>query len=329
MTMLSRKTSKTPLFLFVLLTLGMASAVFASDAAHQWLMKMSDAAQDLNYRGHFVYQHDGQMEAMEIVHRASQSGTQERLLSLNGSPREIIRNKEGVWCYLPDEKSIVISHRKQTEKNFPALIPMSLKQLDPYYRFKLGREERMSGRMAQKVMIEPKDKYRYGYRLWADKSSGLLLKADLVDGKGKVLEQFMFTDVDIGRKINLSELQVTVDQSGLVLHKQDKQNGSQADKSKWMFKGLPSGFAVVRYQTRMNPMKHHSMTHIVLSDGLAAVSVFIESAGKDAAEGRNSMGAVNAWRGKRHGYRVTVVGEVPAATVKKIVHAVYPENQLD
>lgn len=303
------------------------TAAMASDAAHQWLMKMSDAAQQLNYRGHFVYQHKGQMEAMEIIHRAGSSGASERLLSLNGSPREIIRNKDAVWCYLPDEKSIVVSHRKQTEKNFPALIPMSLEKLDPHYRFRLGRQERMSGRMAQKVMIEPKDKYRYGYRLWADKASGLLLKADLVNKKGKVLEQFMFTDVNIGGDIAAADLKATVDKAGMALHRQDQRPGSRPVSNKWMFKDLPPGFIAVKYQSGMNPMKKQGMTHIVLSDGLAAVSVFIESGNSKTGEGRNSMGAVNAWRGKRHGHNITVVGEVPSSAIRKIVRAVHPEGR--
>lgn len=328
MTMLNRVISK----ITALLLLGVLSATYvpmasASDAAHKWLMKMSQAAQDLNYRGHFVYQHNGQMEAMEIVHHSSNGVVQERLLSLNGSPREIIRNQQGVWCYLPDEKSIIVSHRKQAEKNFPALVPMALDQLDPYYRFKMGRTERVSGRLAQKVLIAPRDKYRYGYRLWADSVSGLLLKADLVNGKGAVLEQFMFTNVTIGGAIAQSQLQTTVDKTDLVMHKPGPQQGAAVAGSKWRFADLPKGFSQVSYQQRMNPMSDHAMTHIVLTDGLAAVSVFIEPVGGKAAEGQNSMGAVNAWRTQMHGSQITAVGEAPAITVKKIARAVHPGSK--
>lgn len=325
MTMLNKVVSR----ITALLLLGALSVIYipvasASDAAHKWLMKMSQAAQDLNYRGHFVYQHNGQMEAMEIVHRSSKGVVQERLLSLNGSPREIIRNQQGVWCYLPDEKSIVVSHRKQAEKNFPALVPMALDQLDPYYRFKMGRTERVSGRPAQKVLITARDKYRYGYHLWADTVSGLLLKADLVNGKGKVLEQFMFTNVTIGGDIPQAHLQTTVDKTDLLMHKPSPQQSTAQSNNKWRFRDLPKGFRQVSYQQRMNPMSDHSMTHIVLTDGLAAVSVFIEPVGGKSSEGQNSMGAVNAWRTRMHDSQITAVGEVPANTVKKIARAVHP-----
>ncbi|MBE9516612.1 MAG: MucB/RseB C-terminal domain-containing protein [Proteobacteria bacterium] len=322
---MSKSNNKTAILLLGAALAIYAGTVSATDAAHDWLMKMSQAAQDLNYRGHFVYQHNGQMEAMQIIHRSSNGAVQERLLSLNGSPREIIRNQQGVWCYLPDEKSIVVSHRNKAEKNFPALIPMRLDQLDPYYRFKMGRKERVSGRLTQKVLIAPRDKYRYGYRLWADTATGLLLKADLVDARGAVLEQFMFTDISIGGDIPKSELRATVDTTGLVMHKPKSDPSPISGSRKWQFRGLPKGFKQVSYQQRMKPMSDHSMTHIVLSDGLAAISVFIEPFDAKIAASHNSMGAVNVWRAQLYGNQITAVGEVPAITVKKIAKAAHPD----
>ena len=116
---------------------------------------------------------------------------------------------------------------------------MALDQLDPYYRFKMGRIERVSGRPAQKVLITARDKYRYGYHLWADTVSGLLLKADLVNGKGKVLEQFMFTNVTIGGDIPQAHLQTTVDKTDLVMHKPTPQQNTAVGDSKWRFRDLP------------------------------------------------------------------------------------------
>lgn len=299
--------------------------VFAGQDAQHWLMKMGRAAQDINYRGTFVYQHDLQLESMQIIHRVKRGVTTERLLSLNNSPREIIRDNNIIRCYLPDENSVVIEHRKANDKNFPRILPNNLKRLKDNYAFKLGPRERIADRISQNVIIKPADKYRYGYHLWADVKSGLLLKSDLVDANGNVLEQFMFTNLEIGGAISDADLKPR--STSLGLKKQLKtENKPPLTKNQWQVSSLPKGFITSVHMKRLAPMHGKSIEHLVISDGLAAVSVFIEKMTKsgEVMSGANSMGAVNAFISMKNGSLVTVVGEVPAVTVKVIADAVKP-----
>ena len=108
------------------------ASVTAADSAMDWLMKMNMAVQDNNYDGIFVYRQGDQLQSMRIVHSVSNGEHRERLVSLNGEAREVIRNNRDVICYLPSKKSVVIEHRKSSQKNFPALLPPRLDQLSPH-----------------------------------------------------------------------------------------------------------------------------------------------------------------------------------------------------
>ena len=149
----------------------------ASDAAHEWLARINEAARHLEYEGIFIYQHDSQLETMHIFHKVENGSSKERLVSLNGTPREIIRDKREVRCYWPDMKSIVVEYRRADNKSFPSLLPEHLGDLDEYYNLQTGGIDRIANRQAQLILVRPADNYRYGYHLWADKQTGLLLKA--------------------------------------------------------------------------------------------------------------------------------------------------------
>jgi sigma-E factor negative regulatory protein RseB len=302
----------------------LAPPAFAGDRAHDWLIRISNAARGLNYDGVFVYQHDHQLEALRVVHRNEDGRSRERLVSLNGAPREILRDDRTVHCYLPDENSVVVEHRRADTKSFPTLLPERLAVLDENYVIELGRTARVAGRRAQQVIIRPRDTLRYGYHLWADVDTGLLLKADLLDTKGETIEQFMFTQIAIG---NVPETALKPENTGTDLRwhrvSDDTETGS-GTVSAWTVANPPKGFRLTMQMARKEPVRNVPVEHLVLSDGLATVSVFIEKAGSSSAmamQGASHMGAVNAF-GRRLGeHQVTVVGEVPQATVALIGNA--------
>src|SRR3954462_3035524 len=139
----------------------------AEDGAYEWLMKMDRAARTLNYQGTFVYQHGDLLETMRIIHGVNDGTVRERLVSLNGGAREIIRNGREVRCYFSDKNSLVVEYRQPNSKNFPAILPQQLSDLNQNYTIQLGVAGRVADRPAQLVVIKPKDAYRYGYQLWA------------------------------------------------------------------------------------------------------------------------------------------------------------------
>lgn len=306
------------------LLLGVTLSVQAKDDANAWLMKISQAARQLNYQGVFVYQHGQYLDSMQIIHSVdSDNGVRERLVSLNGAPREVIRDNQEVRCYLPDENSVVVEHRKLNEKSFPSLLPEQWHVLEQNYKVSLGKRGRVTDRAAQLVVISPKDKYRYGYQLWAAVDSGLLLEANLINNENRAIERFMFTQIDVGGTIQEASLLPRSAHENLVWHR-DTGLSSPDTSSHWQVKNLPRGFALTSHLSRSQTPKAQgqdkSIEHLVFSDGLAAVSVFIEplSARSQGMQGASDMGAVHAYSTVVGDYQITVVGEVPAATVALI-----------
>ncbi len=313
-------------YLFLIFLLASPS-VFAADDAHTWLMKMERAARTLNYEGVFVYQHGNLLESMRIVHSVNDGTVRERLVSMTGATREIVRNDREVQCYLPDENSVFIEHRTAESKTFPAILPERLSDLDKNYALQLSQTARVAGRETQSILIKPRDSYRYGYRLWADKATGLLLKASLLDEQGKTIEQFMFTAIRPGVAIPPAELQARQGPKGRRGEIQDQTVETNQDPA-WRVEELPPGFRLSAFLTRKVAKQDRSIDHLIFSDGLAAVSVFVEKvqeeAGPSVGRATRQMGAVHAYGKVVQGHQVTVVGEVPAATVNMIGRSVSP-----
>lgn len=303
----------------------LCSAGAAADA-HKWLTRINDAAVNLNYEGVFVYGYESSLETMRVVHQVGEDGViRERVYALNGAPREIIRDAERVWCYAPEQKIGVHEYRQAQKQNFPNILPPSLEHVHENYRLKSGRTSRVADRKAQQILIVPRDEYRYGYSLWADEETGLLLKATIVDGDGKPVEQYMFTQVDIGVSIPDDALLPLTPKENLqwfgVGGQGDETPYADLDEPGWSVGQLPDGFSVSRRIRRFSPVRNSMMEQYVYSDGLAAVSVFIEMMDEGSSpriEGLSRMGAVHAFGHSQDGYHITVVGEVPSATVDLI-----------
>jgi sigma-E factor negative regulatory protein RseB len=290
-------------------------------------MKIGNAAHRLDYDGTFVYLHNQQLESLRIVHRVEEGRERERLVSLNGAPREIVRDDRRVVCYLSQENPIAVEHRKADKMNFPALLPERLQDLDENYIIQLGRSERVAGRVAQQVIVRPRDDLRYGYHLWADNATGLLLRADLVDQKGQVIEQFLFTQITIGGSIPDAALAPETTGKKLKWRREEPREAGAvqaSDASDWTVSQLPSGFRFTGRMVRKSALRNVIAEHQVYSDGLATVSVFIEKADKSSAamKGVTNMGAVHAFGTHVADHQVTVVGEVPASTVIQIANSV-------
>ncbi len=321
----------------LLLPCALVRAAAAGEASEglEWLMKISRAARSLDYSGIFVYRHGTQLEAVRILHRGSSGGApRERLVSLNGAPREVIRTEREVICLLPDMNSAVVEYRKARGKHFPLLLPERLPDLRDLYTIQLGGQGRVAGRQAQLVLISPRDEYRYGYRLWADRETGLLLKADLIDHRGRILEQFMFTHLTLGEPIPDSAFMSPADGAGgMRWYREEavpappKAEGKEGEPA-WVAERLPPGFRLSLFLTRRGPVHRQPIDHLVYTDGLATVSVFIEKReqGKPFMRGPRHLGAVHAFGRELDGYHVTAVGEVPAATVVMIGSSIKPRE---
>jgi sigma-E factor negative regulatory protein RseB len=306
------------ILLAALCALGPAAVHAQSAEALTWLRKIHDATQKLSYTGTFVYQNGSRSETSRITRYVDASGDIEKLEVLDGVPREIVRTKDTVRCYLPGKSLVKVDRR--TERDFPALLPERITALARHYEIELGKVRRIAGYDCQAIVLRPKDNLRYGYRLYADTGSGMLLKAVTVDPAGDQVEQFSFTQLTIG---GVTRDMVKVRHASAKWRVEDAE-AAPARLAGWGLSAELPGFQkVIELRRRLGESR--SAGQLVYSDGLAAVSVFIES-----LEGRSdpvrtglaSMGAIHIYTREVANHMVTVVGEAPAASVQRIANAV-------
>lgn len=294
-----------------------------------WIEKMSSAMQNLNYTGTFVYIHDNEVETMKIFHSKLDGVEHERLVSLNGEAREIIRNADSVICIWPGSKSVIVS-KSQPRTPFPQFDLEQLAKLELNYGFRKSGYARVAGRDAKIIDIAPLDNYRYGYRLWVDAKTFLLLRSTMSDSDGNVAEQVMFTDVKYPKQIPLEMFNASI--SG-------KEHKWLADISMTIpaeprisadipgidEMALPSGFELVSDNITPVAGTNFMVRRLMYSDGLASLSVFVADANDKSSggilHGASSMGAVHAYGVQHNKWHATVVGEVPHATVKMLAES--------
>jgi sigma-E factor negative regulatory protein RseB len=307
-------------------------ALIEKREANIWLRKIQMAAQKLNYSGTFVYQQASQMRTSRITHVMEGKNEIEKLEILDGKPREYIRNNEEIVCYIPEAKTLLIEKRI-TQDAFPAILATNPSELTNYYSIKKGEAGRIAGFDCQSLVLEPKDSLRYGYKLWAEKETGLLLRAQTFNEKNESVEQIAFTQIEIG---NIDHGRVKSSFSNTKGWYIENSIMSQVNLSNWIVKLIPPGFKKLHEMKRLvsdssaainsdGERKHASqreVSQIVFSDGLAAISVFIEPFTQNRTEGSMQQGAMNIV-GKHQGdFWLTIVGEVPTTTIRQVANSI-------
>lgn len=309
--------------LLLLIFIGISGSATADnvDDARELLEKMTTAMNQLTYQGTFVYIRGGVVETMRITHIADDSGVRERLYSVSGPYREVVRDREGVRCILQDSGSVVEDHIV-ANTYFPELPLSVINDAAGGYRLETGEKVRIAGYTARRVGVLPEDNYRYGYDFWLDEKTGLLLKWVLFDTGNKPLATLVFTDFALGSSVNADEIESDPGAEDFIEMKTFSLEHSMARHSspRWQPTKLPPGFELTSHNRKRGSDSVYE--HMVYSDGLAAVSVYIEqqAADKVIKPGVSQLGTNNAYTRKMGDLQITVIGEVPAITVKSIAN---------
>jgi len=303
--------------------------------AQALLKKIQSAAQKLNYSGTFIYQQANQIRTSRITHVLEGRNEIEKLEILDGQPREYIRRNEDVTCYMPETRTKIVEKRV-TQDGFPAILAALPADLTDYYNVKMGETGRVAGFDCQAVLLEPKDNMRYGYKLWAEKNSGLLLRAQTLNGKNEIVEQISFTQIGIGN-IDHSHLKPSFGNTSSWHTESSVINPTNLNE--WTVTGMPPGFKKVRELKRMvadapssksaagTAAMRREVSQLIFSDGLVAISIFIEPGSQSRTEGSLQQGALNIV-GKRQGdYWLTIVGDVPPAAMRQVANSIELKNK--
>lgn len=309
------------------------AAIVPADEASPlvWLGRMNEALATRNYDGVFFHVREGRVETLRILHGVENGAVRERLVSMDGSGREFLRQGDELICYLPDQRTVLVEPRPDGASLLGALPNAAAASSEHYELTQQGRA-RLMGRDARVIEIKPRDEFRFGYRLWIDEATAMPLKSQLCDSRGRVLEQVVFARLTLPSRISADafKLPAAADSfrwirpepaAGTALAASNTLVGPDAESNQqlWNVMRLPPGFKLTTRQTQLLPGATQPATHLVFSDGFASVSVFVEAPRESATPapaGGTQMGLSSAYSLRRSGVQITAVGEVPLATVQ-------------
>jgi len=283
------------------------------------LARMSIAMRSLDYQGSFTYQHAGRVDTLRVFH-AGGVRERERLVSLNGPRSELIRDGLNVTCIQADGSAIV--YTSHSGRGLLPLVPNTgSSTLGEHYDVTVIGSDRVAGYAADMIDIIPRDRYRYGYRLWIDQGTRLLLRSIVTDSERRPLEQFMFVSLEIGAAPNEIDL-LPQQHEMLTTTAAPATELAVRGPPIWRTDKAPPGFSLV---SARRPLRAPAGSeHLVYSDGLASVSIYVEPRG-DGATGIDTMsgrGTLNVYTHIEGDWRITVLGDVPSATVGAIAQSV-------
>jgi sigma-E factor negative regulatory protein RseB len=304
-------------------------ALGLADEAREWLERMTQAVELLNYEGKFVHMHDGGDEVLYIIHRNQDGEVSERIQSMDGAGREIIRHQNKVQCILPDQQTVIIEQTKDINPLVSSL-PSYSEELEVHYEIAVRGRIRVAGRMCRQILIRPRDGFRYGYRLWLDEETAMPLKSELRDERERVVERIKFVDIQMRDNIPLAAMEPVTDTTGFRWFRPPPEQASNPATASFRATEVPAGFRLSLSTVRQMAGSRYPVEHLVYSDGIAAVSVFVEDPEAEETEslsGLSRVGSANAFSIKVNDRSVTAVGEVPPKTVESIARSLAPYTE--
>jgi sigma-E factor negative regulatory protein RseB len=319
----------------LILALMVAAAAGAQEPG-KWLERMNTALTTRNYDGTFSHWQGGKVETLRIIHRMQDGAVSERLVSLDGSGREFIRTGSDLACYLPDKRTVLVERRPVEESlfgNFPAIN----EQTSTSYDIREIARTRLNRRDTRVILIAPRDEFRYGYRLWIDETTAMPMKTELCDARGHVIEQIVFSSLVLSSRIPDSAFKPEVSTEGFQWLRNESPVPKEPTASSslvWNALKLPPGFKIAARSAQVMPGATAPVDHLVFTDGMASVSVFVETQQKPPdgqtteSEVSARVGSSSAFSTMIDGHKVTAVGEVPPATVRFIANSVKAQSSL-
>jgi sigma-E factor negative regulatory protein RseB len=308
------------------LALGFACSTYAAPSDPlAWLQRASQAARQASFEGVYVHTNGDRTSTVRITHVNNGGEEHERIEPLDGANLlEIVRRNDEMYCRFPDAKTVRLDPRV-TNRFFPAILVAGAETIGTSYDVSLGKTERVLGYECQWLRLDPRDGMRFAQRLCSEVNSGLILRAKVLNDQRQVIEQYTFTDLKIGAQVARSEVKSIF----RARSRQWVSDGSPRDEavnadSGWAVTKAPAGFHKVTELKRTLPGRPQPVSQLVLTDGLASMSVFVEAnpAPARTAEASSEDGTTTFFVRPMGDLLVTVLGEVPLATAQQVARSV-------
>jgi sigma-E factor negative regulatory protein RseB len=287
--------------------------------AQQWLEKMNHAMKTLNYHGTVIFMKNGQLDTMKYQHSVNQGIEQEQLSSLSSPLREVTRKANEVSCLFKETSQKIINHHP-IDSSFIVNFPQDTANLDNQYVLAMAGKESVAMQPTQIISIQPRDLLRYARKIWVETQHFLPLKAEAYDSSGAMLEQVVFTDMQIDAN-NIGAPHEPEDQTIQIKHIHATQ-AEPFENAPFVLNNWPAGFKTVFYIRNSLEQSQKAVDHLLISDGFSSVSVYFGSKDDDTVQGLNSLGSVNSFSRVINNFQFTVLGEVPAKTVEYIASGI-------
>lgn len=296
----------------------------AERSVSQWLMRMHDAARQRAYVGTFVVSAGGNMSSARIWHVCDGTQQIERVESLTGVPRSTFRRNDQVMTFLPGRR-VVVAEKRESLGLFPNFLQSNDSSIAQYYQAHATGRERVAGFEADVLQLRPVDSWRFGYRVWSEQKTGLLLKLQTLDGAGQVLEQAAFSELQIDVPVSIAKLNQMMDQTAGYQIETPELVKTTASAEGWVLKNVVPGFRPMSCYKRPArtavDARHENTLQWIFSDGLASVSLFVETFDprRHARPVNLALGATHTLTRHMGNWWVTAVGEVPTPTLAAFV----------
>ncbi|MGJ3703732.1 MULTISPECIES: MucB/RseB C-terminal domain-containing protein [Variovorax] len=290
----------------------------------EWLQRMHTGARQRNYVGTFVVSAaGGDLSSARIWHVRDGDMQIERIEALSGPPRSTFRRNHHVMTFLPEAKVVKVEKRENLDL-FPNLPDKPDSSIGDFYDVRAIGKDRVAGFDADVVQLVPHDGLRFGYRIWSERRSGLVIKLQTIDGDSRVVEQSAFSELQLDAPVKAQALaQMMANTGGYRIEKLELERTSAQDEG-WVLKSPVAGFKPRSFYRRPAGSDKSGQDRTVqwtFSDGLASVSLFIERYDEKRAprDGVLTIGATNAIRRRlpepANDWWLTAVGEVPQQTL--------------
>lgn len=283
------------------------------------LMRIHDAASRHNFQGTFVVTSAGTVQSARIAHYSDGANQYEKIESLDGRARNVFRYNDVVQTMWPGSR-IALVEKRGLLNSFPSLLQAGDTRLPEFYELQSEGVDRVAGHDVNVLMVKPKDAYRYGYRLWADKASNLLLRVDVMADPRQALESSAFSDVNI-------DVRAQADSVALAMKKLDGYRvlkpvlkPTVLDSEGWVLRHTAPGFKQVSCVSRQmdaGEANSEPVLQTIYSDGLTYVSVFIEPfrPRRNTQAMMSAIGATQTLTQRLGDWWITVIGDTPPATL--------------
>ncbi|MDP2231192.1 MAG: MucB/RseB C-terminal domain-containing protein [Methylotenera sp.] len=313
-------------FVLACLLVGVTLSAKAANDEDGWqiLQKAAVAARALSYQGIFICQSGQNTKSVQIKHYFDGQNEFGHNVVLDGSPREVLSQGGDLVIYNQKNEKIVIEKRRG-QNMFPAILPTNLDLVKVSYSVRTGDTERVANREALILFLEPKDNLRYSYRFWIDKEYGLILKSVMFNGRNQMMDSIAFNQLNLLNTVDLDWFKPRIDsKKSYVMEDEVPTKADNNVSPHWTLKELPAGYRKVDQMIRMVHGKSFPVTHVIFSDGLASVSLFIEPIAKGVKprSGNRVVGNTSFYSSVAGYLQITALGEVPEATVAQIANAV-------